>query len=398
MTDPLAIPAGFQFATHAAGIKYPNRKDLGLIIADSPSATAAVFTQNRFAAAPVTVSRETLQNSQLCSGIVVNSGNANAATGDAGMSNAREMAALAASTASAKAPYLVCSTGTIGVQLPMGKLRDAIPAAAKKPQATAEAFIEFAESIMTTDTVRKVTSATVEIDGTPVTITGCAKGSGMIHVNMATMLSYIVTDIAIAPDVLQTTFSHIINRTLNCVTIDGDTSTNDTAIIMASGASGVMVQPGTKQFAAFEEALTSVLTTLSKKLARDGEGATHLVEVTVTGAPTYEQARTAALSVAKSPLVKTAIYGRDANWGRIACALGYSEVPFDPNQTDISLGNLPLMLNGTPLDFSEDEAMKILSQEEIRIYADLKNGSEAATVWTCDLTEKYIEINGSYRT
>lgn len=391
---------GILFSAAPAAIKYADRLDLGLITTDRVASCAAVFTQNNFAAAPVLFSKETLEQSNgYVSGVIVNSGCANAATGDEGYANAVKMAELARSATSASAPFLVCSTGTIGVQLPMDRIEAALPEAVEALAPTERAFLDFADSIMTTDTVRKVCSVEVLIDGKVITIAGCAKGSGMMHPNMATMLCFLVTDAEIAPPLLQKTFSAIIERTLNCVTVDGDTSTNDTALILANGASGVsIVENEHENFDLFSDALNDVLTSLSRQLARDGEGATHLIEVTVKGAPTFNEARKAALAVANSPLVKTAIYGRDANWGRIACALGNSSVPFDATKTDIRMGILDLMIAGNPLPFSEDEALAILSQDEINIVADLKNGAESATVWTCDLTEKYIEINGSYRT
>jgi len=399
MNEGIAAPLGFRFGVSEAGIKYCNRKDVGLIVSNTPASCAAVFTRNAFTAAPVVVSREKLhQAAGIVSGVVVNSGCANAATGDEGMANANRMAAIAEETTASGGPFLVCSTGTIGVQLPMEKLEAAIPAAASNLQVSSEAFIGFADAILTTDTVRKTASRTFEVDGKKVSIAGCAKGSGMMQPNMATMLAYVITDAAVEPLFLQQIFSRLIDKTINCVTVDGDTSTNDTAIIMANGASGVQVAADTPELHPFETALEEVLTELSRKLARDGEGATHLVEITVAGAPTFAEARKAALSVGNSPLVKTAIYGKDANWGRIACALGYSGVEFDANKVDIRIRDLELMASGTPIVFDEDRALEILSEEEIKIFVDLKAGTKTATVWTCDLTEKYIEINGSYRT
>lgn len=399
MTNSTHIPSGYNFGTHESAIKYPGRKDVGLILSDTPASCAAVFTKNTFAAAPVHFSQDTLHLSAgFISGVIVNSGCANAATGDMGLVNAGRMAHLAADATKAAAPMLVCSTGTIGVQLPMDRIEAAIPQAAAHLRAGAEAFIDFADSILTTDTVRKIASETFDIDGKTVTISGCAKGSGMMHPNMATMLAFVITDAAVEPHFLQQIFSRIIDRTINCVTVDGDTSTNDTAILLANGASTVHIEPDGPALHPFETALMNVLTELARKLARDGEGASHLVEITVAGAPTFAEARKAAMAVANSPLVKTAIYGRDANWGRIACALGNSGVEFDPTKTDISLGGLELMREGTPQSFDEDRALVILGEEEIKIAVDLNAGNESATVWTCDLTEKYIEINGAYRT
>ena len=399
MADALELPKGFEFGFAQAGIKYPNRKDVGLLYSQKPASCAAVFTKNLFAAAPVHFSRAALEKAAgFVSGVIVNSGCANAATGSEGDVNAERMAVLAQEGTGAGAPVLVSSTGTIGVQLPMDRLSAGITEAAVTKAAGAEAFIAFADSIMTTDTVRKVASDSFAVDGKRVAVAGCAKGSGMMHPNMATMLAYVFTDAEIEPRLLQQIFVRIIERTLNCVTVDGDTSTNDTAVVLANGAAEVDIVPDTPAFHGFETALTNVLKSLAKQLARDGEGATHLVEVTVNGAPDFFEARKAALAVANSPLVKTAIYGRDANWGRIACALGNSGVEFDASKTDISLGGIELMREGSPVDFSEEKALDVLKRENIEIVADLKAGTESATVWTCDLTEKYIEINGSYRT
>lgn len=395
----LQVPAGYQFGTASAHIKYPNRKDVGFIVSNNPAACAAVFTQNRFCAAPVIFSREMLENSAgIISGVVVNSGCANAATGEQGMQNAATMAHVASESIGHGGAFLVCSTGTIGVQLPMEKLEPGIVAAAEARGEDARDFIDFADSIMTTDTVRKVASATLDIDGKTVTIAGCAKGSGMIYPNMATLLAFVITDADIEAHALQELFQRVNDRTLNCITVDGDTSTNDTAIILANGAAQASVAPGSDAFVAFERALTDVMTSLARQLARDGEGASHLVQITVKGAASFAEARTAAMAVANSPLVKTAIYGKDANWGRIACALGNSGVAFDAAMTDISLGDLTMMRDGVPLVFSEERALEILGEEEIHITADLKAGDGTATVWTCDFTEKYVEINGAYRT
>ncbi len=398
-TGEITVPEGFQFGTAAAHIKYPDRKDVGFIVSNNPASCGAVFTQNRFCAAPVVFSRDMMESSAgIISGVIVNSGCANAATGEQGMDHAAQMAHLASEAIGHGGAFLVCSTGTIGVQLPMEKIEAGIQTAADMRGETSAEFVAFAESIMTTDTVRKVAGASIEFNGQKATIAGCAKGSGMIHPNMATLLAFVITDVAIDPYLLQQVFARVNDRTLNCITVDGDTSTNDTAIILANGAAGLQVDEDSEVLVRFEAALLEVMTDLAQQLARDGEGATHLVEITVDSARSFEEGRQAAMAVAKSPLVKTAIYGKDANWGRIACALGYSGVEFDAAKVDIALGDLRLMENGTPVDFSEERALEILGEEKIIITADLKQGKESATVWTCDFTEKYIEINGAYRT
>lgn len=397
------LPQGFRWAAGAAGIRYAGRDDLALLVSDAPASAAAVFTRNGFAAPPVHVSREILQASGgTVRGVVTNAGCANAATGGQGTANARAMAGAAArAVCGADGPeneFLVCSTGTIGVQLPMEKIEPAIPGVARTLSNTPEAFHRYARAILTTDLVEKTAAASFATAAGTVRVAGCAKGSGMMQPNMATMLAYVATDARIAPDHLQTLFSRTIERTLNCVTVDGDTSTNDTAIVLASGASGVAVEPESDEEKHFEQALYEVLASLSRQLARDGEGATKLVEVVVNGAPDFQSARTVGLAVGNSPLVKTAIYGRDANWGRIACAVGNSGVPFDQGEITIRLGSLTLFSNGAPLPLDEEAALQVLSREVVRIEVDLSRGSDTATVWTCDLTEKYIEINGSYRT
>lgn len=398
------LPLGFRWGFAEAGIKYANRRDVALVASDSPASAGAVFTQNLFQAAPVLVSRETMRTSAgIVGGVITNAGCANAATGEVGKLNAVEMVDYARSATQSDSPYLVCSTGTIGVQLPMEKIKKGIDLTTAALASSEEAFIGFANAILTTDTHLKVAHGNYHLNGKEVRILGCAKGSGMMQPNMATMLAYVFTDAEIDHALLQEVFTKGIKKSINCVTVDGDTSTNDTAIILASGKSGAKVSRGSSEEAEFELELTKVLQSLAKQLARDGEGATKLIEVEVAGCRNYEEGRKAALAVANSPLVKTAIHGRDANWGRIACALGYSGVPFDSSLTDISIssptvGNIELMKKGTPIIFDEEFALKILTEEVIRIDANIHTGDDSVTVWTCDLTDKYIEINGSYRT
>jgi glutamate N-acetyltransferase/amino-acid N-acetyltransferase len=398
----LFLPAGFRWAAVEARIRYVGRPDLALIDCGSDGVAAAVFTQNTFAAAPVKVSRETLVSSAgRVRGVVANSGCANAATGADGMAAARAMASHAATTVAPDndAPFLVCSTGTIGTMIPMEKVLPAIGKAATELASSEAAFRAVARAIMTTDTRPKYASLEINIGGGSVRIAGCAKGSGMIYPRMATLLAFVMTDACISPDLLHQCFAQNVDTTLNCLTVDGDTSTNDSAIVMASGASGVRVDaadPGT--VAAFSAGMGQVLRCLTLQLARDGEGATKLIEVHVAGARSFDDAKRVALAIANSNLVKTAIHGRDANWGRIACAVGNSGVDIVPDLAAIAIGDLPLFDRGLPLDFSEERALAILSEETVSIHVDLRLGNASATAWTCDLTEKYIEINGAYRT
>lgn len=397
--ESLELPLGFRWAAASGAIKKTGRLDVGMMVADHPCSTAAVFTRNAFCAAPVVVSRAVLQQTGgMASGVAVNSGCANAATGEEGMRNAQEMAGAAARACGVTGEFLVCSTGTIGVQLPMERLLPALGEAGTKLSAANGGFSDFAHSILTTDTRKKVASARFSVGGKTARIVACAKGSGMIYPRMATLLCFVATDVAADPIVLKECFSDAVERSLNCITVDADTSTNDTAIVMASGLSGLYVARGSDEEMQFEDHLLEVLQSIAKQLARDGEGATKLIEVAVTGCPSFKHARTVALAIANSNLVKTAIYGRDANWGRIVCAIGNADPSVDPQKVTVRLGPLTLFELGAPLPLDEDAALRVLSEDTVRIEADLGNGMEEATAWTCDLTEKYIEINGSYRT
>jgi glutamate N-acetyltransferase/amino-acid N-acetyltransferase len=401
-SDQFPLPAGFRWAAVAAGIRYADRNDLAIMDAGRVCSAAATFTRNTFAAAPVTVSRKAL--SQACGrmrGVVVNAGCANAATGDGGLRNAFDMATGASASVAggaANGDFLVCSTGTIGVQLPMQNVLPAIKECAGRLAAGRSAFLGFANAILTTDTREKIAWAQMEAGGKTATIIACAKGAGMIYPDMATLLAFVATDAGAEPGFLQSCFSRTIDRSLNCLTVDADTSTNDTAVVLANGASGFDAAEGTPAAGVFEEKLTAVLQSLAKQLARDGEGATKLVEIAVRGAVSFQSARQVALAVANSNLVKTAIYGRDANWGRIVCAVGNSGVPVDPARVSVQLCGIPLFSAGAPVSFDEEAALRGLSAEHIPITIDLGAGNEQATAWTCDMTEKYIEINGSYRT
>ncbi|MDD4278229.1 MAG: bifunctional glutamate N-acetyltransferase/amino-acid acetyltransferase ArgJ [Candidatus Sumerlaeales bacterium] len=398
--EELTLPQGFSWGGAEAAVKHEGRLDVGLLYADAPCVAAATFTQNAFAAAPVLYSKDALMNANnTAQCIVVNSGCANAATGEQGFINAQKCAQIAGKSSNVNEEHvLVCSTGTIGVQLPMDRMEKGINAAALDLASDASHFERFVRSIMTTDTVPKAAGKTFNCGGEKVSIVGCCKGSGMIHPMMATMLGFVATDAIISSDFLQVVFRRCIERSFNCVTVDGDTSTNDTAIILASGKAGKAIAPNTVEALEFETALCEVMQSMARQMARDGEGASKLVEIVIKEAKSFEDSRLIGYQIANSPLVKTALFGNDANWGRIACAIGNAPVKVNTNTIGIFLGDIEMMCDGEPLPFDEDKALKILQQEEVKITVTLGLGKQEATVWTCDLTNKYIEINGCYRT
>ena len=378
----LTAPEGFKIAAAAAGIR-KSGLDLGLLYSDRPATTAAVFTRNAFPAAPILVTRQHLKVSGNTSrAVLVNAGNANAVTGEAGMNAARQCAAELAKHLGCKpSDVFISSTGVIGRPLPVEKISAAIPSLVREmnPGGTDS----FSRAIMTTDTVPKV--ATSRADG--VRMLGFAKGSGMIHPNMATMLSYILTDAKIEFAALDKALRYAVDRSFHSMTVDGDTSTNDTVAVLANGASGV--SPSPERFTA---QLTEVCQTLAKAIARDGEGATKFVELTIEGAPSDEAAREIGRTIARSPLVKTAIYGCDPNWGRLICAVGNSGIPLSGEEVELFIDDVPL-INGDLKVASEK-----LKSKEVKIRVSLHSGSGKATVWTCDLTEEYIHINADYTT
>jgi glutamate N-acetyltransferase/amino-acid N-acetyltransferase len=378
----LTAPEGFKIAAAAAGIR-KSGLDLGLLYSDRPATTAAVFTKNAFPAAPILVTRQHLKVSGNTSrAVLVNAGNANAVTGEAGMNAARQCAAELAKHLGCKpSDVFISSTGVIGRPLPVEKITAAIPSLVREmnPGGTDS----FSRAIMTTDTVPKV--ATSRADG--VRMLGFAKGSGMIHPNMATMLSYILTDAKIEFAALDKALRYAVDRSFHSMTVDGDTSTNDTVAVLANGASGV--SPSPERFTA---QLTEVCQTLAKAIARDGEGATKFVELTIEGAPSDEAAREIGRTIARSPLVKTAIYGCDPNWGRLICAVGNSGIPLSGEEVELFIDDVPL-INGDLKVASEK-----LKSKEVKIRVSLHSGSGKATVWTCDLTEEYIHINADYTT
>ena len=393
---------GYEAASTAAGIKYQGRTDMALIYSQVPCVSAGTFTTNVVKAAPVKWDRQIVDSGAGVQAVVVNSGIANACTGEEGMGYCKETAEAAAKALNIDAAgVLVGSTGVIGMQLPMQKLVDGIQVLAGKKAEGLQSGHDAALAIMTTDTVEKEMAVEIEIGGKTVTIGGMSKGSGMIHPNMCTMLAFITTDAAITKEALQKALSEDVEDTYNMISVDGDTSTNDTAILLANGLAGNQeITYASPEYETFKEALHMVNETLAKKMAGDGEGATALFEVKVVGAESIKQAKTLAKSVVCSNLTKAAIAGH-ANWGRILCAMGYSGVQFDPEKVDLffesKAGKLQIIENGVATDYSEEVATKILSEPEITATADIKMGDYSATAWGCDLTHEYININADYR-
>ena len=402
-------PIGFQATAVAAHLKYPDRSDLALIVSEMDCSATAVFTKNQVVAAPVVVDRATLKaNNSHIRAVLINSGNANASTGQPGLDNARQSQALVATAVGCAAnEVLVMSTGVIGVQMPMARLQAGITAAGQalrqsRAEDLAAGGLAVARAIMTTDTRPKHLAVQIDMPGGLVTIGGMAKGAGMIHPNMATMLSLITSDAAIAPDMLAGMLKTAVNHSFNRISIDGDTSTNDTVLLLANGASGVAVD-NHDSAVLFGEALTALCAELARMIVKDGEGATKFVEIVVSGAETAVDAHTVANTIATSPLVKTAFAGGDANWGRILAAAGRAGVPFDQYRTQLWVGvqhtdELQLVSQGTPTDYQEREAAAIFNQPEFKIRLDLGRGDAHETVWTCDLSHDYVAINADYRT
>ena len=395
----LATPLGFRAAAVAAGIKkLKDALDLALVFSDSPTTAAAgVFTTNRVAAAPVRLSRQNLVESRgRCRAIVVNSGNANACTGHAGMHAAEETARVAGELLGIEpSQVLVASTGVIGVTLDPDLILRQLPHL--KEKLSKENAGKAADAIMTTDTFPKTCVVRSESKGKAVHIAGIAKGSGMIHPRMATMLSFITTDASMGERMLHNLLLGAVEDSFNRVTVDGDTSTNDTLVALASGLSEMPVIPGNESRAWFVEGLTLLCQTLARMIARDGEGASKLVTVEVVGARTPLDADRVARAIGNSPLVKTALAGSDPNWGRIVCAAGYSGAKFDPDKIDVSVNNMALCRKGVDAGFDEAAAHRELDRKEIVLQVDLHAGKAAARVWTCDFTRGYIDINASYR-
>ena len=380
------------------GLKSDNQKDVALIVADSPAVAAGVFTRNRVCAATVLLSREHL-NDQVAQAIVVNSGNANACTGEQGLDNARKMAALVGDRLNVNPKnVLVSSTGVIGVQLPMNAIIRGIERAAGTLHE--DGGHDAAQAIMTTDTVPKEIAVEIEVGGHTVRIGGMTKGAGMIAPNMATMLAFLATDVNIAAAPLQEALWKSVNKSFNRVTIDSDRSTNDTVQILATGSARnpEITEASGDSYDAFREGLEFVSIELAKKIARDGEGATKMIEVVVKNSKSEAEAESAARAVAESPLVKTAVFGKDANWGRIMMAVGKSEAQFDPYQVDVWLGDYQLVKAGMDSGFDEEKATQLFSEDTVTITVDLHAGDAQATMWTCDYSYDYIKINADYRT
>ena len=399
----VTAPKGFKAASTAAAIKYQNRKDMAMIYSENPCKAAGTFTTNVVKAAPVKWDAQIVKNSPYAQAVVVNAGIANACTGEEGMRYCKETSVKAGELLGIPADaVLVASTGVIGMQLPMERITAGVTGMVPLLAQDREAAKLAAEAIMTTDTISKEAAATVEIGGKTVTVAGMCKGSGMIHPNMCTMLSFVTTDAVITKELLQEALSTDIQDTYNMISVDGDTSTNDTVLLLANGmAENPEITEKNADYEAFLEALHYVNETLAKYMAGDGEGATALFEVKVTGAASKADAVRLSKSIVTSSLTKAASYGHDANWGRILCAMGYSGVQFDPENVDLffesAAGKIQIVKDGTALDYSEEEATRILSEPAVTAAADVKMGEASATAWGCDLTYDYVKINADYR-
>ncbi len=394
----ITAPQGFLAMGVFAEIKKKDKKDIAVIYSKKPCTAAGVFTTNVVRAACVDISRQHLAD-KMAQAIVVNSGNANACTGEQGVDDTLAMAKITAEQLNIKpADVLVASTGVIGVSMPMDKIKAGIIEAANNLSADGSHCAALA--IMTTDLKAKEIAVEVEIQGKPVRIGGIAKGSGMIHPNMATMLAFITTDAAISSECLEKLLQASVNQSYNMISVDRDTSTNDMAIVLANGMAGneLIDDDTSAEYQILNDAFTYINTYLAKMIARDGEGATRLIEVRVVNAPNDKEARLIARSITSSNLTKAAVFGEDANWGRILAAAGYSGAPFDPYQVDIFLGAEQMAKNGMGLEFDEDKARAELQKETVVITVDLKTGDKEATAWGCDLSYDYVRINAAYRT
>ena len=394
---------GFEAASTAAGIKYTGRTDMALIYSQVPCEAAGTFTTNVVKAAPVKWDQQVIAGGEKAQAVVVNSGIANACTGEEGVGYCKDTAeALAKTLGISPAGVLIGSTGVIGKQLPMDKLTAGIEVLAEKKNDSLENGTEAAKAIMTTDTCEKELAVEIEIGGKTVTIGGMAKGSGMIHPNMCTMLAFITTDAVISKETLKKALSEDVGDTYNMISVDGDTSTNDTVLLLANGlAENPEIVPDSEDYQKFAKALHTINEYLAKKIAGDGEGATALFEVKAVNCENKEQAKVLAKSIVCSNLTKTAIAGHDANWGRILCAMGYSGAQFNPEKVDLffesAAGKIQIIENGTAVAYSEEEATKILSESAVTAIADVKMGDASATAWGCDLTYDYVKINADYR-
>ena len=394
---------GFEAAGVEAGIKYKNRMDMALVYSEVPCKAAGTFTTNVVKAAPVKWDQKIVYESGIAQAVIINAGVANACTGAEGYGYCLDTAKAAGKAFGIpEESVLVASTGVIGMQLPMNKILAGVDLLAEAKGASLEHGTLASKAIMTTDTVNKEIAVEFEVDGKTVTIGGMCKGSGMIHPNMCTMLGFVTTDVNISKELLLKALQEDVKDTYNMVSVDGDTSTNDTVLLLANGMAGnAEITEENDDYKAFCEALNFVNTFLARKIAGDGEGATALFEVKVVNAASKEEAVILSKSVVTSSLTKAAIYGHDANWGRILCALGYSGVQFDPEKVDLyfesAAGKLKIIENGVSTGYSEEVATKILSEEEVTAIADMKMGEYSATAWGCDLTYDYVKINADYR-
>lgn len=394
----ITAPKGFKAAGVKAGIKKSGKEDVAVIYSESPASAAAVFTTNSMAASAVQVSRQVAAKGK-AQAIVVNSGNANACTGEQGLADAQAMAQTAASLLGLAADEVfVASTGIIGVFLPMDKVEAGIKEAVA--QLSVAGHDKALAGIMTTDTFPKVTAYEFSVGGKVARVAGIAKGAGMISPNMATLLSFITTDVAITPTVLKQALAEAVNFSFNSITVDGDMSTNDTCAILANGQAGnkIIESAGDPAYGEFVAALTAACTDLAKLVVRDGEGATKFLEIRVAGAASYQEAKTAAMAIAKSPLVKTAFFGQDPNWGRILCAAGYSGAKMEPAKASLALGGIVVAKGGMNAAADAKALAPVMAAKDILVEVDLGAGSAAATVWTCDFSYEYVKINADYST
>ncbi len=393
----VTFPQGFKAAGVKAGIKKSGNLDLAVIYTEQEAAVAGTFTQNAVAAAPVLVSKDVVKGGK-AHAIVANAGCANACTGETGLKNAKEMAACAAEALGCAANEVVVgSTGVIGVNLPMEKITAGVTAAVK--ELSVDGSEKAGNAIITTDTYSKACALEIELGGKKVRFGAIAKGSGMIQPNMATMLCFITTDAAIDSKLLQEALSDIVNVSFNMISVDGDMSTNDMVIVMANGAAGnAKITEKGADYEKFAEALKSICVGLAQRIAADGEGATKFLTINVKGAKCFADAKTVAMSVAKSPLVKTAFFGEDPNWGRVICAVGYAGAPMVPEKTVVKFGGIAVYANGLGATFDEAKLREVMAEHDIVIDIEMGLGDAEATVWSCDFSYEYVKINGEYHT
>ncbi|GAA0485312.1 bifunctional ornithine acetyltransferase/N-acetylglutamate synthase [Salinibacillus aidingensis] len=393
----VTTPKGYTAGGMHCGVKF-KRKDLGWLYSEVPAEAAGVYTTNRFQGAPLVVTQDSIAREGKLQGIIVNSGKANTCTGEQGLQDAYEMRKTFTDSLGIKEHYAaVVSTGIIGELLPMEKINQGIqqiPSALQQNEPD-----HFEKAILTTDTFTKNVAVQMNIGGKTVTIGGAAKGSGMIHPNMATMLSFITTDASIDQQDLHAALKQVTDQTFNCISVDGDTSTNDMVLVLANGlAQNERLTKDHRSWETFLEGLRFVCESLAKQIARDGEGATKLIEVQVSGVESDKGARQIAKSVISSNLVKTAVHGEDPNWGRIVCSIGYSDAPLNPNDLTVSIGSVKVVENGLPLPYDEDKAREELQKEHVTLYIDFHEGTGTGNAWGCDLSYDYVRINASYRT